>query len=275
MEAIREQENGDILALDIGTRSIIGVLGRVEGEKFHVLAIEKANHGQRAMLDGQIENIEQVAAVARTVMQRLENRTRIRLSRVCVAAAGRALKSEQAGFTMELAGTQQITEEVISQLEAGAVSEAEKRVAEQSGQQSDQYYMVGYTVVSYRLDGYPMSSIRDHSGRVLEADVVAVAEVEGDFHVTMCILEDSLVGRQVVPGGVDTAYVFRNVFRGTVNGVDGDTFFDGPVYVNDEYIYKYSIELDPAYNADQCYFMSYIYDKTDGKILQTALKKIK
>ena len=109
----------------------------------------------------------------------------------------------------------------------------------------------------------------------LEVDVVATAEVVGNFYVTACLLEDSLVGRQVVPGGVDTAYVFRNVFRGTVNGVDGDTFFDGPVYVNDEYIYKYSIELDPAYNADQCYFMSYIYDKTDGKILQTALKKIK
>ena len=109
----------------------------------------------------------------------------------------------------------------------------------------------------------------------VEVDVVATAEVVGNFYVTACLLEDSLVGRQVVPGGVDTAYVFRNVFRGTVNGVDGDTFFDGPVYVNDEYIYKYSIELDPAYNADQCYFMSYIYDKTDGKILQTALKKIK
>ena len=173
MEAIREQENGDVFALDIGTRSIIGVVGRVEGEKFHVLAIEKENHGQRAMLDGQIENIEQVAAVARTVMQRLENRTRLHMCRVCVAAAGRALKSEQAGFTLELTGTQQITEEVISQLEAGAVSEAEKRIAAQSGQQSDQYYMVGYTVVSYKLDGYPMSSIRDHSGRVLEAEVVA------------------------------------------------------------------------------------------------------
>ena len=123
-----------------------------------------------------------------------------------------------------------------------------------------------FTAVSY-----------DEESRLLnmEADVVALAEVNGDFHVTMCILEDSIVGRQVVPGGVDTAYVFRNVFRETVNGADGDTFFDGPVYLDDEYIYKYTIELDSAYNADQCYFMAYIYDKKDGKILQTALKKIK
>ena len=123
-----------------------------------------------------------------------------------------------------------------------------------------------FTAVSYDEDTRQLS---------MEADVVATADVVGDFHVTVCILEDSIVGRQVVPGGIDTAYVFRNVFRGTVNGSDGDTFLNGPVYVNDEYIYKYNIELDPAYNADQCYFMAYIYDKTDGKIMQTAAKKIK
>ena len=109
----------------------------------------------------------------------------------------------------------------------------------------------------------------------MEADVVATADVEGNFYVTACLLEDSIVGRQVVPGGIDTAYVFRNVFRGTVNGADGDLFLNGPVYINDEYIYKYTIELDPAFNADQCYFLAYVYDKTDGKILQTALLKIK
>jgi hypothetical protein len=107
------------------------------------------------------------------------------------------------------------------------------------------------------------------------ADVVAAAETEGNFYVTVSLLEDSIVGRQVVPGGVDTAYVFRNVFRGTLNGADGDIFHEGPVYLDDEYTYKYSIELNPAYNADQCYIMTYIYNKTDGKILQTALEKIK
>lgn len=172
-EAKREQENNVVFALDIGTRSIIGVVGRMENQRFHVLAIEKENHGQRAMLDGQIENIKQVAGVARTVVQRLEKQTKIRLSRVCVAAAGRALKSESAGFKLEFSNTQQINEDVINQLEAGAVSEAEQMIVEQSELQREQYYMVGYTVATYRLDGYPMSSIKDHSGKVVEADVVA------------------------------------------------------------------------------------------------------
>lgn len=171
-EAKKEQEKNVIFALDIGTRSIIGVVGSVEGKRLHVLAIEKQDHGQRAMLDGQIENIEQVADVAREVIARLEKRTKIHLTRVCVAAAGRALKSEAAAFTLELAGIQTITEDIVNQLEAGAVSEAEHTLREQSGMQSEQYYMVGYTVSTYRLDGYPMSSIRDHSGKVLEAEVV-------------------------------------------------------------------------------------------------------
>ena len=169
-DSSRQQEN-HIFALDIGTRSIIGVLGRVEGEKFHVLAIEKENHGQRAMLDGQIENIEQVAAVAGRIVRRLEKRVRVHLSRVCVAAAGRALISETDSFALELPAVQPITEDDVSRLEAGAVSEAERAIAGDTP--DDQYYMVGYTVVSYRIDGYPMSSIRDHSGKLLEAEVVA------------------------------------------------------------------------------------------------------
>lgn len=171
-DTMRAQENDEIFALDIGTRSIIGVVGRVEEGKLHVLAVDKENHGQRAMLDGQIEDIGKVAAVARRVVDRLEKRVQRRLTKVCVAAAGRALKSESASFALELSETRQLTGEDIGRLEAGAVSEAEKAVIEQSGQ-NEQYYMVGYTVTTYRLDGYPMSSIEDHSGKLLEADVVA------------------------------------------------------------------------------------------------------
>lgn len=173
-EALRAQEKSDIFALDIGTRSIIGVVGRVENGKFHVLAIDKENHDQRAMMDGQIEDIGRVAALAENVVRRLERSTRIHFTHVCIAAAGRALKSESASFTLEMAHVQQVTDDLISQLEAGAVSEAEKAIAAPtSQQQSDLYYMVGYTVAAYRLDGYPMSSLREHSGKKLEADVVA------------------------------------------------------------------------------------------------------
>ena len=98
---------------------------------------------------------------------------------------------------------------------------------------------------------------------------------DGKYYATVCLVEDSIVGWQTVPGGVDKEYVFRNVFRGTLNGADGELVSNGPYYVNDSFSKTYSIELDSTYNADQCYILTYIYDKADSKILQTAMQKIK
>lgn len=107
------------------------------------------------------------------------------------------------------------------------------------------------------------------------SDVVATSDVMGSVYVTVCLVEDSIVGWQTIPGGVDREFVFRNVFRGTLNGADGDVFYEGQTYVNDEYEYKYNIELDSTYNANQCYILTYVYDKADGKIFQSEMKKIK
>ena len=41
------QDKDIIFALDIGTRSIIGIVGKVEDERFQVLAIEREEHGKR------------------------------------------------------------------------------------------------------------------------------------------------------------------------------------------------------------------------------------
>ena len=43
------QAENIVFALDIGTRSIIGMVGRVEEDKVNILAIEKEEHTERAM----------------------------------------------------------------------------------------------------------------------------------------------------------------------------------------------------------------------------------
>ena len=161
-----------IYALDIGTRCVVGVVGTAQDERFKVLDVELAEHNRRAMMDGQIDNIQQVAALAQTVTRRLEERLGTRLQRVCVAAAGRALRTERGSFALELTDGKIIDTELISQLEAGAVSEAEKAL--QMGEEAkQQFFLVGYTVSQYRLDGYPLTALIDHSGKVLEVDIVA------------------------------------------------------------------------------------------------------
>ncbi|MCI9155825.1 MAG: pilus assembly protein PilM [Lawsonibacter sp.] len=164
------QDNGMIFALDIGTRSIIGMVGRVEDERFQVLAIEKEEHGKRAMLDGQIEDIGQVAKVARHVTDKLEQRLDCTLERVCVAAAGRALRTEKGGYSLEFPEITHVTDDAIGRLESGAVAAAEAALGQGPERR---FYLVGYTVSSYQLDHYPMTTLRGHNGRLLEAEVVA------------------------------------------------------------------------------------------------------
>ena len=172
MSKRKPQDSEMIFALDIGTRSIIGIVGRVEDERFRVLAIEKEEHGKRAMLDGQIEDIAQVAKVARRVTDRLEEKLDCTLERVCVAAAGRALRTEKGGSTLEFPEVTRVTNDIISRLESAAVSEAEA-VLSQGKDSQRRFYLVGYTVSGYHLDRYPMTTLRGHNGQLLEAEVVA------------------------------------------------------------------------------------------------------
>ncbi len=126
MAELKAQDKDLIYALDIGTRSVVGVVGRPVGDRLKVIDVEMAEHGKRAMMDGQIDDIKQVGALARTVTERLQARLGVHLERVCVAAAGRALRTQKGSFTLELPEEQSIDAEQISRLEAGAVSAAEE-----------------------------------------------------------------------------------------------------------------------------------------------------
>lgn len=184
------QANETVFALDIGTRSIIGMVGVVEEGKVRILAIEKVEHTERAMIDGQIENIEKVSRLAEKVKKRLEEQLDIQLTRVCVAAAGRALRTRRADFEMKLSGAQIIDDEVISRLEAGAISRAEEAfdAENEAAGDSRRFYLVGYTVCQYYLDQYTMSSLKDHRGREIKVDLIATflpSEVVESLYTTM------------------------------------------------------------------------------------------
>lgn len=179
-----------IFALDIGTRSIIGMAGVVEDAKVKILAIEKEEHNERVMIDGQIEDIAKVAALADKVKKRLEEKLCCKLERVCIAAAGRALQTKRAEYTLKLPSTQVIDDEIISRLEAGAISKAEAEFdAEHAEEQFDRrFYLAGYTVCQYYLDDYMMQSLKDHRGSVLKADLIATflpSEVVESLYTTM------------------------------------------------------------------------------------------
>lgn len=178
-----------VFALDIGTRSVIGIVGRQHDQLFEIMAAEMREHPQRAMIDGQIEDIRQVARIAGMVKEALEERLGFSLTRVNVAAAGRALKTDRAEFSMELSG-EPVTSRQVYDLEMGAIT----RIREQVSAQRDDslsYYCVGHSVVRYYLDDYPFSTIVGHKGTRARADVIATflpAEVIDSLCAAMAII---------------------------------------------------------------------------------------
>ena len=72
MEGVKEKQGQLVFGLDIGTRSIVGTVGYLNGGKFHVLAQRSKEHETRAMLDGQIHDIGKVGETISQVKEQLE-----------------------------------------------------------------------------------------------------------------------------------------------------------------------------------------------------------
>ena len=183
-----KMEEGELIyALDIGTRSVIGMLGALEQGRIRILALEKQPHARRAMLDGQIEDIDQVAGAVSLVTHRLEEASGRRLTCACVAAAGRALRTELGRSTLELSAPEALGHERIHQLEATAVANAEQALST-DGPEEQRFFLVGYTPTQFWLDHYPLTTLLGHTGQHLEAAVVATflpSEVVDSLYAVM------------------------------------------------------------------------------------------
>ncbi len=101
-------ENGDeklVFGLDIGTRNVVGTVGYKDADDvFHVVDQFSKSHSSRAMLDGQIHDITKIGEEIIEVKQQLEEQLGgKKLKEVCIAAAGRVLKTAVGkGFSASL-----------------------------------------------------------------------------------------------------------------------------------------------------------------------------
>ncbi|MFD1038166.1 cell division protein FtsA [Virgibacillus byunsanensis] len=162
-----------IFALDIGTRSVTGILLEKQNNTFSVIDYFTKEHKERSMRDGQIHNVIEVANVIKEVKDTLEQSNGI-LTNVCVAAAGRSLKTVQSRATISL-NQQPITEnETIKHLELSAVQAAQINLATQEKENDyTNYYCVGYSVLHYTLDGEQIGSLIDQSGDQAAVEIIA------------------------------------------------------------------------------------------------------
>lgn len=162
-----------LFALDIGTRSVVGIILHANGDQYHVADILSKEHKERAMVDGQIHNVLYVAALITEIKAELEAKHGP-LKKVSVAAAGRALKTEQASITINIKNRPIFTEEDINRLELQAVQQAQAQLLKQKEDASkSHYYCVGYSVLYYRLDGEEIGSLLDQQGDEATIEVIA------------------------------------------------------------------------------------------------------
>lgn len=162
-------ENNIIFALDIGTRTIIGTVGKVKNGVIEVVGEKHLEHEERAMIDGQIHNINLVAATVMKIKKELEEELKLDLKRVSIAAAGRFLKTVE--ISDEIAINEDITieKEIIKSLEISATLKAEEKVKKGTG---GKLYCVGYSVKNYYLNSYLISNLLGHKGEKIGVDVI-------------------------------------------------------------------------------------------------------
>lgn len=162
-----------VFGLDIGTRSIVGTVGYLEDEVFHILAQRTKEHETRAMMDGQIHDINRVGQTIKEVKEMLEDDLDGRkLTEVCIAAAGRVLRTVNTTVSQDLEEESTVSPEMIYSLDLLGVEKAYEEF--QKVNDTDmKFYCVGYTVVKYFLNDYPILNLESHKAKKIGAEIIA------------------------------------------------------------------------------------------------------
>lgn len=173
MTAVTKYPEPLVFGLDIGTRSIVGTVGYKEGNQFNIVAQCVKFHDTRAMLDGQIHDINKVGDEILYVKENLEQQLSGRkLKEVCIAAAGRVLKTAVGRGDYEFPDTTVVNQEYIHSLEMLGVEKAHEQMIQENDTEV-KFFCVGYTVIKYYLNNFEIGNLEGHKARNIAADVLA------------------------------------------------------------------------------------------------------
>ncbi len=160
-----------LFSLDIGTRSVIGIVAEQIGKNIKIIATERQEHNTRAMLDGQIHDVPEVAAILEEVKVKLEEKVG-QLTHAAVAAAGRALYTITAEAESDV--SEILTSDDERALEFSAIQLAQKKLATSNTVDDPTlYYCVGYSTISYKLDNVQLKTLIGQRGKRARVEVIA------------------------------------------------------------------------------------------------------
>ena len=159
-----------VFGLDIGTRNVVGSVGYLEDGEFYVLSQYSIEHESRSMLDGQIHDINRVSGTIRKVKEELEADVGFKLTDVCIAAAGRVLRTVTTRVEMVFPEEKVVTGEDLNTLDLMGVDQAQRDILAKN--ERYKFYCVGYTVMKYYLNGERFSNLEGHKAERIEEVII-------------------------------------------------------------------------------------------------------
>ena len=202
-----------IFALDIGTRTVVGLLLGKEQGIYKIISSQVITHNSRAMYDGQIHDIQAVTGMAEEIIAALEEDTGYEIEEAGIAAAGRALKTAEATGEIDFSRKKKISSADVRSLEYAAVQKAREKLLDEGMEDGQSgYHFVGMTVKEYRVDGIFVREILHQQGRNIEVDIIAtfLPRIVVDsllsvmdnlgLRVSSLTLEPMAASRIVIPG---------------------------------------------------------------------------
>ncbi len=169
-----ESLNGNdfIFALDIGTRNVVGIIGYEEDDKLKIVASSTSQHKTRAMMDGQIHDIQKVTDVIKTIKADLEKKANLTLSEVSIAAAGRVLRTVYSEASIDFLEEKRVQKSHVMALEMQGVESGKQMLYDQDKSSVD-FFCVAYTPIRYRIDGYEIENLVGHKGKHVEGLILS------------------------------------------------------------------------------------------------------
>lgn len=199
-----------VFGLDIGTRSIVGSVGYKDGDRFVVVAQRVREHETRAMIDGQIHDIGKVGETISQVKAELEEAIGEPLHEVCIAAAGRVLRTITTQVEQAFSGEREVTEEDVYALSAMGVENAYDELS-RSNDTDMKFYCVGHSAIRYYMNNYPIGNLVGHKAKVIGGEFIVTflpedvvdglykAVEHADLHVANLTLEPIAAIQVAIP----------------------------------------------------------------------------
>lgn len=165
-----EEKKDYVFGLDIGTRNVVGTVGYKDGRDFNVIAQYALEHESRAMLDGQIHDIGRVSRTIGLVKEQLESQIDFKLTEVCIAAAGRVLRTVTTRVEHVYEEETVVTGEDLNTLDLIGVDQAQREIL--ANNEKYKFYCVGYTVMKYYLNGERFTNLEGHKANRIEEVII-------------------------------------------------------------------------------------------------------